>query len=239
MTSSNPYIPHADRPAYQARDFIETSEDTIWYNPMDYDVAVQVRVGAEGKAADTQAERDRWARLSAPERREKQTGIRTYVIPAKSTRVISSEFDMAIQHTQCKHPDCLGSKGLYCKDREHDQYKEIVGGLYPRLVNRGTQRTPMTHPPTLHWALDDQKAKAAEALEVSKRKVIEAQNAQNAFIIAQAELADAQAEIAKAEVRLAEQARTTEASAHKDAIASAGGGDAKINGGQTPAKKDK
>jgi hypothetical protein len=215
---SAPFVPGAERPAYQAVDFIETNEDTIWHNPLDYDVAVQVHVGAEGKAADTPVERQRWASLPANVRREKQTGIRTYVIPSKTSRAIPSEFDMAIQHTQCAHPECAGAKGLYCKDATHSDYKKIVGGLYPRLVNKGTQRTPLAKPPALHWALDDQRAKAAEALEASKRKLAEAANARDAFLIAQADLATAQEEIAKAEKNLADQV-PNEGTIHKEIIA--------------------
>lgn len=213
-------VPPAERPAYQPTDYIETSQDTIWYNPFEYDVAVQVHVGAEGKAGPTPAEEVRWKSLPAPVRREKQTGVRTYVIKAKSERAIPSDFDMAIQHTQCSHYECLGSKGLYCKNPDHSEHKTIVAGLYPRLVNKGTQRTPIREPAKLHWALDDQKAKAAQALEDSKRRLSEAQNARDAFLIAQADLSEAQAEIARAEARIG----SPDANPHKDVIANAGGG---------------
>ena len=150
--NSAPLVPMADRPAYRPVDLVETSEDTIWYNPLDYDVAVQVHVGAEGKRADTPDERARWVKMTPAERREKQTGIRTYVIPSKHERVIPNDFDMAIQHTQCAHPECLGSRGLYCKNAEHAQYKQIVGGL-ARVVDEELQRCGRCHMLRLHSVL--------------------------------------------------------------------------------------
>ena len=212
-------VPPAERPGHHPVDFIETSSDTIWFNPFDYPVAVQVHVGAEGKRGPTQAEDDRWKSLPPPVRREKQTGIRTYVIAPKSERVIPSDFDMAIQHTQCSHYDCLGSKGLYCRNPDHAEYKQIVGGLYPRLINRGTQRTPISSPPKLHWALDDNRAKAEAALAAAKQKLAEAANSRDAFLIAQADLAEAHKQIAEAEARVA----TADANANHKAIAEAGG----------------
>lgn len=217
--SERQLVPSAERPAYQAVDLIETSSDTIWFNPFDYDVSVQVYVGSEGKRANTPAEEERWKALPAPLKREKQTGMRTYKIPAKSERVLPSDFDMAIQHTQCAHYDCLGAKGMYCKNPDHTEYKQIIGGLYPKLINRGTQQTPIKTPPRLHWALDDDRARAAAALEASKQKLAEAQNARDAFLIAQADLAQAKQDIAAAEQRIG----SPDAKAHEKTLTEAAG----------------
>lgn len=236
------FIPPADRPAYQDVDFIETVKETVWFNPFEYDVAVQLHVGSQAKASDAE-----WAALPPAIRRERQKGIRTYVIPAKATRVISSEFDQAIQQTKCNDPDCVGSKGLYCKDPEHND-RTIVGGQYPRLVNKGTQQRPLTKPPTLHWALDDQRARAEAALEESKRKLAEAQNARDAFLIAQADLENAKQEIARLDANMSAQGKTAEAAAHQDAIVAAGGSQPaphhadlpkQATPAQAPAKKDR
>ncbi len=198
-------VPPAERPNYSSpHDFEETSTETIWENPFDYDVAVKVHVGATPRPDSSDRGAAAWRALPESRRREMQTGQRVYVIKARSTRSIPSEFDQAIQQTRCTHTECPGPKGILCRDSEHAEHRLIVGGLYPRLLNRGTQQRPLTKPPELHWSLDDQRARAAEALETAKLKLAEAQNAQNAALIAQAALADAQAKMAEAEARLQE-----------------------------------
>jgi hypothetical protein len=57
---------------------------------------------------------------------------------------------MAVQDTRCLHEDCT-LKSRYCKNPEHP--KQIVGGLGPRLINKGLQIQP-----TLAAALDDKRA---------------------------------------------------------------------------------
>lgn len=200
-------VPPAVRPGHRTAEFIETSEDTIWYNPFDYDVAVKLYVGARGKAANTPAEEERWKALSGPQRQEARTGVRTYVIPAKSERAIPSEFDMGIQHYKCSHPDCLGSRGLYCKNSEHIEYRKIVAGLYPKLVNRGTQRTPITQTIPLDDAIDDQVAKRQQALEAAKMRLAEANNARDAFLIAQADLQTAHRDIEAEKAQMVSEAQ--------------------------------
>ena len=218
-------VPMAERPALQAADYMETEEQTIWFNPFDHAVAVQVHIGSTPMLSGSQgavseiediARARRWHSIPAAQRREMQTGIRTYVIPPKSMRAIPSDFDMAIQRTECMHPECLGRK-MYCKNREHTE-RMIVGGLYPRLINKGTQRMPLTEPPRLHPALDDEKARAAEALERAKRKLQEAQNAKDMALVAHADLVEAQKDIATAEARLAEQQATEGVISHQKKI---------------------
>src|SRR5208337_33192 len=99
-------VPPAERPALAAIDYQETEEHTVWYNPFDYDVAVQIHVGStpmEG-AWDDPGRVARWRALPPQRRREMQTGIRVYVIPAKSERSIPRDFDMGIQMYECLAP---------------------------------------------------------------------------------------------------------------------------------------
>lgn len=212
-------VPVAERPALQASDSMETEEQTIWFNPFDYPVAVQVHVGSEpliGNDFDEEARRRRWHSIPAPRRRELQTGIRTYVIPAKSQRALPSEFDMGIQRTECMEPECLGHK-LYCRNRAHTN-RIIVGGSYPRLINKGTRRVPLEVPPKLHPALDEERARAAAALEQSKKKLAEARDAQDMALIAHADLVQAQQDISAAEKRLADQNATAGVIEHQKKI---------------------
>lgn len=217
-------VPVAARPALLAVDHYDTEEQTVWFNPFDYDVAVQVHIGSkvmEGKWDDPMR-LARWRSLPAPVRREMQTGIRVYVIPARSMRAIPSEFDMGIQMTLCLEPGCEGSKGLYCKNREHTN-RQIVGGMYPRLVNKGTRLHPLEKPPTLHYALDDERARAREALEASQKALAESMHQQGMALVAAQKFEEAKKAVADAEARLHAQGATAEAESHKTAIASAAG----------------
>lgn len=235
LSQERSLVPPAERPAYSSpHDFEETSTETIWENPFDYDVAVQVHVGSTPRPDPTERGLAAWRALPEAKRREMQTGQRVYVIRAKSRRSIPSEFDQSIQQTRCTHTDCPGPKSILCRDPEHAEHRMIVGGLYPRLLNRGTQQRPLSKPPELHWSLDDQKARAAEALEKAKLKLAEATQARDAMLIAQAELTDATQKMAEAETRLSEKGVEAEGARANAAVISESVG--RAAGAQPPKK---
>jgi hypothetical protein len=217
-------VPIAERPALQAAGYHDTEEQTIWYNPFEYDMAVQIHVGSTPMEGpwDDPGRMARWRALSPQRRREMQTGVRTYVIPAKDARAIPSEYDFGIQQTQCQDQECPGAKALYCRNPQHQ--KLIVGGLYPRLINKGTRLHPLEKPPTLHYALDDERARAAEALERSKVTLANAAHQQGLALVAAADFEKAKADMAAVEERLAAQGKTEESAQHAQAIEDAKNG---------------
>ena len=204
LSQERSLVPPAERPNYASpHDFEETSTETIWENPFDYDVAVQVHVGATPRPDPTDRGLAAWRAMPEAKRREMMTGKRTYVIKARSRRAISSDFDQAIQQTRCTHPDCPGQKAILCRNPEHVEHRLIVGGLYPRLINRGTQQRPISKPAELHWSLDDQKARSEEALANAKAKLAEAALARDALLIAQSDMLEAQKVVVETEARMA------------------------------------
>jgi hypothetical protein len=204
LSQERSLVPPAERPNYASpHDFEETSTETIWENPFDYDVAVQVHVGATPRPDPTERGLAAWRALPEAKRREMMTGKRTYVIKANSRRAIPSDFDQAIQQTRCTHPECPGQKSILCRDGDHAEHRLIVGGLYPRLINRGTQQRPLSKPAELHWSLDDQRARSEEALANAKAKLMEAGLARDALLVAQAEMMKAQEIVAETEARMA------------------------------------
>jgi hypothetical protein len=203
LSQDKSLVPQAERPNYASpHDFEETSSETIWENPFDYDIPVQVHVGATPRPDPSENGLAAWRALNPAKRREMQTGQRVYVIKANSRRAIPSEFDQGIQQTRCTHPDCPGPKAIFCRDPEHYEHRMIVGGLQPRLINRGTQQRPLSKPPELHWSLDDQRARREEALETAKKKLAEASMARDALLMAQGDLLTATNAVTIAEQRM-------------------------------------
>ena len=159
--------------------------------------------------------------LSPQKRREMQTGIRVFGLPAKTERSIPSDFDAGIQTYQCQEAECA-QRPLFCKNRDHR--KLIVGGGYPRLINRGTKTHRIVLAPALHYALDDERARAKEALERSKQLLAESVERQGLALVAAADFEKAKHDVAAAEARLAAQSATTESEAHKQVIETAAAG---------------
>lgn len=183
--ASRPLVPPAERP-FIPFDQQETVQETIWYNPTERDVLLKLHVGAKPVYSDSQKARFREVRLKNPlQYKEWRSGERTLIIPARSERAISADFDQAIQQTQCLEPECVGFR-LYCRDRSH--HKQVMGGLGPQLINRNCQYRPLVHPSLIE-------ANALE--EENKRKAYEAllakQAADTAMILAQAKIAQAEA----------------------------------------------
>ena len=146
-------VPLADRPL-AAPDYEDSQSQTIWHNPTEKSVVLNLHYETP-KATGR-----------PPVGWEAKTGCHRYVIKAGETKAIPSSFDMAIQHTQCFHIDCL-QLPFACRSAEEGHEKAIVGGFGPQLTNRGTQRVPIRAgfiqlAPALDDALARQKAAEEE-----------------------------------------------------------------------------
>lgn len=175
-------VPPAERP-FVAFDFQETVQETVWFNPTDKDYVLDLHIGT--RPIYTQAQRDRLKQMTPGQKREFLTGKRRFVIPAKSKRAISSDFDQGIQQTECLEPECYAQR-LYCRDATH--HKQIMGGLGPHLVNMSVQHRPVVHPSLIEANANNEatKQKAYEAL-------LAKQAADTALAIAQAKVLEAEA----------------------------------------------
>jgi len=171
--SHQPIIPLADRPSFGGFDANDSEQQTIWENPTQHQVVLELQVD--------------YPKPGRPPRNwEEKTGKRRYVIGPGQTRALPSSLDKGIQFAQCHHEDCL-QHPFECKSTEEGHEKTIVGGHGPQLLNRGTQAVPIRAGfYTLHESLDDTESrrKAAEAEEFNAWK--------------RAKLASEQAEAARA-----------------------------------------
>lgn len=194
-------VPPAEQPHAAHTAYPDQVRDTIWENATDKDVVLDLHVGTTPIYGD---ERNR-PKLS----REQRTGLRQFVIPAKSKRSIPSEFDQAIQQTHCQHPDCSGRKA-FCRDRSHPA--QIVGGIGPQLKNLTTRVRPVLAP-----ALDALRAEKAEAHERAARAKVEAQLATEKASAAESELDTLRRQLAERDTKIAEMAAAQAADARPKA----------------------
>src|ERR1700687_3758306 len=93
-TPQEQLVPMAHR-EFEPDEFVETHQETIWYNPLDRDYVLPLYVGT--KAMGTR---------HPPRNAEERTGIRRYTIKSKQRRALPAEFDIAIQHLQCTEFGC-------------------------------------------------------------------------------------------------------------------------------------
>lgn len=179
-------VPIAERP-YGPADVEETVEETIWVNPSDADVVLDLYVGIPqvirkpsktGKALT-------W---------EQRTGKRRYIIRAHSERSIPSEFDMAIQHHQCQEGECSQAP-FSCKNKKHRRM--IVGGLAPhQLIMKGMQ-----HRPAVSQSLDDTYAEAQAKKDATVEALIRRTENDHELAKAQEELRRLRDEMARKEAQ--------------------------------------
>jgi hypothetical protein len=184
-------VPPADQPHEYREDYPEETRDTIWENPTEHDVVLDLHVGTTPYYGPPSAR--------PKMRREQLTGCRMYVITRgivdgksvvgeidpttgkpRGRRTIPAEFDQAIQQTSCRHPDCVSRK-MYCRNGSHE--KDIVGGLGPYLKNRGVQVAPRLHP-----SLDALHAEKMAAEAKARQAIIEKAAAQDALQVAQGQV---------------------------------------------------
>jgi hypothetical protein len=187
--------------------------NTEWHNPTDRDVVVEVHVGTDAKNALWR----KWFNAAPPaKRQEMMTGLRVFVIKANSTRMIPSEYDLAIQRTQCIHPQCH-KKRDQCRNVDHPRV--VVSGLAPQLVCRRWEKVPSLHQnldtalaataaatkalaeATAHRMLAEQQSKSAEELLASSQ--LEARRNADAREAAERELQRVNVERQELERRLA------------------------------------
>ena len=177
-------VPPAERP-FVPFDQQETVQETVWFNPTERDVMLKLPVGTKPVYTESAKARIREMRTRSPlQYKEWKSGERTVIIPKGTKRAISSDFDQAIQQTQCLEVECTAWR-LYCRDRTH--HKQVMGGLGPQLVNTTCQHRPVTHPsliPELQMA-EAAKTKAYEA-------VLAKQAADTALVLAQAKAMEAE-----------------------------------------------
>ena len=110
--------------------------DTEWFNPTDVDVVLPVYIGTDPKG---QLWRRAFAAASPARRLEMSSGTRTFIVKAGQTRMIPSEFDLAIQRTHCLHPQC-GAKKDACKNLDHPRV--VIAGLAPQLLCKKWHKVP-------------------------------------------------------------------------------------------------
>jgi hypothetical protein len=197
----DPLVPLAERPFAPPPD--EDSErQTIWHNPTDKPVKLDLHYTTPKASFPIK-----------PKGYEQRTGKRIYIIQPGATRAIPSEFDMAIQHTQCHHTDCL-QMPFRCRSNEEGHEKSIVGGFGPQLENRGSQSMPIRSGfITLAAALDDVEARRRAAEEAEYKAFREAKLAGERAAAARIETERAEAEIAAGNKLRADRAAVAAAAA--------------------------
>ena len=76
-------VEQAERPDYEPIEYANESKETIWENPEDHDVVLEIYIGGTNYGRKPRS----W---------EEKTAQRRYVIRAKETRAIPDEFDQAV-----------------------------------------------------------------------------------------------------------------------------------------------
>lgn len=186
-SGSKDLVPIAERP-YGPVDTEETVEETVWHNPTEHDVVLDLYVGIQPNLR-------RFVLSGKKLTWEQRTGKRRYIIRAKTSRAIPSEFDQGIQQMQCLDPE-HSQRPFDCRDRTHR--KMIVGGLAPHsLVKGGMQHRPLISQALVDSYDQEQKLrnKIADGLIDQSKKDIELKAAQE-------ELARLRDEIARKEAQL-------------------------------------
>jgi hypothetical protein len=184
-------VPIAERP-FGPVDTEETVEETVWYNPTDHDVVLDLYVGIQPnlKRFVLSGRKLTW---------EQRTGKRRYIIKAKTHRAIPSEFDQGIQQMQCMEAE-HSQRPFDCRDRTHR--KMIVGGLAPHSLVKGG----MQHRPVVSQALVDSYAKEQKLKDAIATGLIEKSKKDLELQDAQRELEQLRAEKARLEQQLGQAA---------------------------------
>jgi hypothetical protein len=184
-------VPRAER--LDANPFIAGggSRETVWENPTDTDIVLPLHCGST---------------VTAPVRKPtymERYGIERVVIPARKMVTLPSSYDMAIQDTHCKEPECVANR-RGCRDPKH--HKTIVGGLGPHLINRG-----MTVRPEIHPTLDAHRAEYERSVSTLKDTEAAAMKADSDRRLALAELDKINKQIEDARARQLEFAAASSA----------------------------
>lgn len=195
----NTEVPMDPEDGEQYLDHPDETRDTMWKNPTDHDVVMDLHIGTNPLYGNG----PRPTLHPFGKTREQRLGVKQFVVKAGQTKAIPSEFDVGIQHRECRHPDCT-SKKLYCLDKSHPS--NIVGGLGPQLINLGMKVRPRLSP-ALDAMLSEKKeieAKAIEAFHAKEdaERALQVSNGQ--LLLAQQKLAQREAEIAAKEKAFAD-----------------------------------
>lgn len=187
-----PLVPLAERP-FAPQDHTETAEETVWQNPNDQDVVLDLYVGIPLHIP-------RPSKTGRALTWEQRTGKRRYIIRAKSERAIPSEFDRAIQHIQCMEAEC-SQRPFDCKDRGHRW--TIVGGLAPHnVIHKGMQHRPVLSP-----ALDDIAMREQQEKENTIKALLSEQSSKRELERSQAEVEQLRAQLVERDERVADVGR--------------------------------
>ena len=186
--SPSALIPLANRP-HQVASPRETVQETVWYNATDRDICLELYVGRGATLPNPK-------HLGRQLTKDEKNATVTYVIEAKRARTIPSEFDAAIQRTQCLEAEC-SQRPLACKDQTHRWL--IVGGLAPD----GLQRRGLQHRPVLASGLDDSLARENAAKDKAINAMVTRSASDEELAAAKEELARVKSEKLKLEEALA------------------------------------
>lgn len=132
-------VPRAAEPFAKERE-PDYFHETIWENPTERDVVLDLNVGTSPIIGGTDEQR---RAIVGTWGKEERTGIRRFVIPAAgrdpntgalipSRARIPSEFDQGIQQTRCLEGECA-SRPMLCRNSRHRM--EVFGGYGPQLIN--------------------------------------------------------------------------------------------------------
>lgn len=127
--------------------------NTEWFNPSSEDVVLELHVGTDPK---NMVWLKAYREASVAKRLEMKSGNRIMIVKAGQSKMIPAEFDLAIQRTNCLHPQCTAKRDL-CKDLDHPRV--VSGGLAPQLLCKRWHRVP-----SLAANLDIARAQADEAM---------------------------------------------------------------------------
>ena len=161
--------------------------NTEWYNPTKEDVVLEVHIGTDPKNAIW---RKAFLESSAAKRQEMKSGNRIFIVKAGQTRMIPSEYDLAIQRTHCLHPQCNAKKDA-CRDLDHPRV--VIAGLGPQLVCKTWHKVPSLSA-NLDQARSQAEAATSALMVASKQKVdaeLETENARRLLEEAKAAARDA------------------------------------------------
>lgn len=177
-------VPRAERLDANPQMMGGGSRETVWENPTDTDIVLPLHCGST---------------VTAPVRKPtymERYGVERVVIPAHKRVTLPSVYDMAIQDTHCKEPECVARR-RDCRDPKH--HKTIVGGLGPHLINHGQGVRPEIHP-----TLDAHRAEYERSLATLKDTETAALKADSDRRLALAELDKINKQIEDARARQAE-----------------------------------
>lgn len=152
--------------------YVDMHQFTQWENPTDRDVVLELHkeTPKHGRPIAERVPPNLVGEAAKLRAWEEQTGKRRFVIRAKGSAFIPSEYDRAIQDVRDG---------------------QIVGGFGPQLINAGAEERPILSP-----ALDAAYAKNRELLDMAQKALHEKVAAEQALALAQGQLVEQEKRLA-------------------------------------------